>query len=151
MKRIAAAILLPLLLAACAMTQVGGVMHPTVSGSIVVRNPDGSELSWAPDRCASGDLAYFVGFDFQSTRDAGHLRAALEPIDGAVVRWTSAASGVQQSVVLRSADCARLDVEAQPTDWRVNEVREFAGHVDLQCTLPDGRRLEGRIAVDHCH
>jgi len=152
MKRIASAILLPLLLADCAMTQVGGVMRPTVSGSIVVRDPDGSQRSWAPDRCVSGDLAYFVGFDFLSTRDDGHLRAALEPIDNSpVVRWTSTASGVQQSVVLHSADCARLDVDAQPTDWRVDEVREFAGHVDLQCTLPDGKRLEGRIAVDHCH
>jgi hypothetical protein len=151
MKLAAVAALLPILLVGCAVTEVGGVMHPTLSGDIVVRGPDGSELHWKPDRCVSGDLAYFAGFDFLSTRDEGHLRAALDPIDGPVVRWTSATTGAPQSIVLRRIDCTRLDVEARLTDWRVNEVREFAGYVDLQCASPGGMRLEGRIAVDHCH
>lgn len=151
MKYTAATALLPLLLSACAMTEVGGVMHPTVSGSLTVRSPDGNEVRWTPDQCVSGDLAYFAGFDFLSTHDEGHLRAALDPIDGPVVRWTSVASGVQQSVVLHHADCTRLDVEARLTDWRVNDVREFAGYVDLQCASSDGARFEGHLAVDHCH
>ena len=151
MKYPAAAAWLPLLLSACAMTEVGGVMHPTVSGDVVVRGPDGSELHWAPDRCVSGDLAYFAGFDFLSTHDEGRLRAALDPIDGPVVRWTSETAGVEQSVVLHRTDCAQLDVDAKLTAWRVNEVREFTGYVDLQCTSPEGMQLEGRIAVDHCH
>ena len=150
MKRAVVA-LLPMLLAGCAMTEVGGVLHPTVSGSLSVRNPDGRELHWTPDRCISGDLAYFSGFDFLATADDSRLRAALDPIEGPVVRWTSTAAGVQQSAILRSADCARLDVEAKLTAWRVNEVREFAGYVDLECTSADGLHLAGRIAVDHCH
>jgi hypothetical protein len=143
-------VLLPLLLAGCAMTQVAGVMHPTVSGSIVLHRIDGSEVHWTPDRCSSGDNALFVGFDFLSTHDDGHLRVVLEPIEGPVVRWTSGA-GSQDRTVLHRADCARLDVEAQPTAWRVNDVREFAGHVDLQCDATDGTHFEGHIAVDHCH
>jgi hypothetical protein len=151
MTRTAPAGLLPMLLAGCAMTQVGAVMHPTISGSVTVRSTDGTEVSWAPDRCTSGDLAYFVGFDFLSTHDDSHLRAVLEPIDGPVVRWTSTASGAQHTTVLRSVDCETLQLDVQPTAWRVNEVREFAGHVDLRCTMPGGARLQGRIDVDHCH
>lgn len=150
MNRGAGAIL-PLLLAGCAMTQVADVMHPTISGSVVVRSADGVEVRWTPDRCRSGDYAYFVGFDLLSARDQGYLRAVLEPIDGPVVRWTSGADGAQHPIILRRADCNLLDVDARATAWRVNDVREFTGHVDLRCDSPDGTHLEGRITVDHCH
>ncbi|HET7062655.1 MAG TPA: hypothetical protein VFI49_00170 [Rudaea sp.] len=133
------------------MTQVASVMHPTMSGGIVLRRIDGTEQHWTPDRCSSGDIARFVGFDFLSTHDEGHLRVVLEPIDGPAVRWTYVAGSTQDRTVLRRADCARLDVDVQPTAWEVNDVREFAGYVDLQCDLPGGLHIEGRIAVDHCH
>lgn len=150
-RRSSASGFLPLLLAGCAMTQVGGVMHPAISGSMVLHRMDGTELRWTPDRCVSGDVALFAGFDFLSSHDDAQLRVVLEPIDGPAVRWTSGAAGAQERTVLRRADCARLDVDVQPTAWQVNDVREFAGHVDLQCTSADGTRFEGRIAVDHCH
>ncbi len=85
MRRSAPALVGPtmfLLLGACAVTQVGDVMHPSISGSLDIRAADGSQTRWTPDRCVSGDLAYFAGFDFLSSRDSGHLRAALDPIDG---------------------------------------------------------------------
>jgi len=141
-----------LLLGACAVTQVGDVMHPSISGSLDIRAADGSRTRWTPDRCVSGDLAYFAGFDFLSSQDSGHLRAALDPIDGPVARWTQGGAGPEQAtLILRRTDCATLDVDPQPTAWRVNDVREFAGHVSLSCTAPDGTRVEGRIDVDHCH
>jgi hypothetical protein len=149
MKRALAAAVL-LLLAACAMSHIGGVIRPTISGSIIVTGTTGAQR-WSPDRCVSGDLAYFAGFDFLSSHDGGHLRAALNPIDGPAVRWTSSAATGQRAVIARHEHCAVLDVDAQPTAWRVNEVREFAGHVELRCTLADGTRLEGRVNVDHCH
>ena len=150
MTRVLAAFL-ALLLAGCAMTQVGGVMHPTVSGGIVVRRTDATELHWTADRCLSGDVALFAGFDFLSTADDGQLRVVLDPIDGPVIRWTYGAAGMPERAVLHRADCARLDVDVHPTDWHVNDVRDFAGFVDLRCHSPDGLQLEGRIAVDHCH
>ncbi len=151
MKRVLAASVLATLIAACSVAQVGNVMHPTVSGGIVVRRADGTELHWTPDRCSSGDIALFVGFDFLSAHGEGHLRVVLEPIDGPAVRWTYGAGGMQDRTVLRRADCARLDVDVHATDWHVNDVRDFSGYVDLQCASPAGLRVEGRIAVDHCH
>jgi hypothetical protein len=141
-----------LLLGACAVTQVGSVMHPAISGSLDIRAADGSQMRWTPDRCVSGDLAYFAGFDFLSSRDTGHLRAALDPIDGPAAGWTQGSAGPgRAALILRRTDCATLDLDVQPTAWRVNDVREFAGHVSLSCTAPDGTRIEGRIDVDHCH
>ena len=140
--------LLSLALGACGVTQV---MHPTVSGSIVVTGSDGAQAQWAPDRCVSGDLAYFAGFDFLSTHDGGHLRAALHPIDGPAVRWSSGRAPVDAVLTVHRSDCSQLDLDVQPTAWWVNDVREFAGHVALRCTFADGRQIEGRIDVDHCH
>jgi len=140
-----------LLLGACAVTQVGSVMHPAISGSLDIRAADGSQIRWTPDRCVSGDLAYFVGFDFLSSRGSGHLRAALDPIDGPAARWTQGAGPERAALILRGTDCVTLDLDVQPTAWRVNDVREFAGHVSLSCAAPDGTRVEGRIEVDHCH
>ena len=150
MKRLALTSL-PLLLSACVLGQIGQIMHPTVSGSLIVHKADGNELRWTPDHCASGDLEYFVGFDFLSSKDAGQLRALLDPIAGSVIRWKSGAGESQRVEVLHRSDCIRLDLDVQPTAWRVNEVREFAGHIELQCTTADGSRIEGHIAVDHCH
>ena len=147
--RRAAPAALALLLSACAATQLGGVIHPTISGSLRIDRGAGVQ-EWSPDHCASGDLAYFAGFDFMSSRDAGQLRAAQSAIDGPVVRWNGG-DPAQPALVVRGADCATLDVEAKPTAWYVNEVREFAGHVELHCALADGTRIDGRIDVDHCH
>jgi hypothetical protein len=149
MKRAAVyATWLPLALGACGVTQV---MHPTISGSIVVTGADGTPAQWSPDRCVSGDLAYFAGFDFLSTRDSGHLRAALNPIDGPAVRWNPGSTPLDAAPTLRRGDCSLLDLDVQPTAWWVNDVREFAGHVALRCTFADGGKIEGRIDVDHCH
>lgn len=139
---------LSVLLAACAAAQLGGVIHPTVSGSIRI-DRGGSASEWSPDRCVSGDLAYFAGFDFQSSRDGAQLRAAQSAVDGPVVRWSDGST--QPAIIVRAADCAALEVDAHPTAWQVNDVREFAGHVELHCTLADSTRIDGRIDVDHCH
>lgn len=137
------------LLAGCATGQLAAVIHPTISGTIVVGS-GGAETRWRPDQCRSGDRAYFAGFDFASSSDGARLRVVLEPLDPPAAAWIPAAAPAT-SVVLRQSDCAILDVVAEPTAWRVNDVREFAGHVTLRCTAVDGTRFEGRIDVDHCH
>jgi len=141
----------PLLLGGCVVGQIPAVMHPTIEGGIVVRNGT-SETRWTPDGCRSGDRAYFAGFDFVSSRDGARLRAALSPIDGPAVAWMPASTGAAQPILtLRRSDCSVVDVVAEPTQWRVNDVREFTGHVTLHCSAADGTQFEGRIDVDHCH
>jgi hypothetical protein len=142
---------LPLLLSGCVLGQVRAVMNPTVSGGVLVHQVDGSDARWTPDRCVSGDLEYFLGFDFLSSKDAGQLRAFSDPITGPAIRWKFGGGESQHVQILHRSDCTKLDLDVRPTAWRVNEVREFAGHIELQCASADGSRIEGNIAVDHCH
>ena len=140
-----------LLLGGCAATQVLDVMHPTVTGSIELRIGSGPSLQWAADRCISGDLSYFMGFDFHSSQDAGLLRALVDPLEGAIIRWMPAPQSGLTPATLRAKDCTRLDLHVEPTAWHVNDVREYAGHLDLSCDAADGTHIEGHLAVDHCH
>jgi len=135
------------LLAGCALGQIGAVMHPTVAGRLDLRRADGSQSEWTPDRCASGDWNYFLGFDFSSAQDQSQLRAISEPAGDIVVRWTSP-QGVR---MFRAPDCSQLALDVRPTGWRVNEVREFAGHLELQCQAADGVSIAGTLTIDHCH
>ena len=137
-------------LSSCVLGDVASVTHPSISGLLKVTGRDGASASWTPDTCQSGAVEYFVGFDFLSST-TGQLRALVDPLAGPAVRWKPDASQPQRTVVFRSGDCSKLDIAVQPTGWRVNDVREFAGHVDLQCRSADGLSLEGRISVDHCH
>jgi hypothetical protein len=148
MSRLILLVPLSLLLSACLLGDVKTTMNPTVSGTLTVTQPDGVQSQWTPDRCASGAIEYFVGFDFVSSANSGQLRALLDPINGALVRWKIDAA---RTVVFRNDDCTKLDLDVQPTPWRVNDVREFAGHIDLQCRSSNGLRIEGKLSVDHCH
>ena len=140
-----------LLLTACAATQVLDVVHPTVTGSIELRSAGRQPMHWAADRCVSGDLAYFMGFDFHSSQDAALLRALVDPLEGAIVRWMPAHESGLAPFTLRAKDCTRLDLRVEPTQWHVNDVREYAGQIDLSCDAADGTHIEGHLAVDHCH
>ena len=136
------------LLHACTLGQIGAVVHPTVNGTLLVRGADGAQRQWTPEHCASGDLDYFLGLDFSSVPDGQRLRAIREPTGETLVLWTTPAS---TTATLRATDCAELRLDIQPTGWRVNEVREFAGALRLRCQLPDGGAIEGSVSVDHCH
>jgi hypothetical protein len=138
-------LLLPLLLSACALGQIGAVAHPTVSGGVEVKTGD-VMARWNPDRCVSGDRSYFLGFEFRSGTDSQALRAWREPGGETVALWTSD----RGSITLHASDCDRLELDVHPTGWRVNEVREFAGSTEMSCRLPQGT-LEARLSVDHCH
>lgn len=137
--------LLPLSLAACALGQIGAIAHPTVSGSVDVRTGD-VVARWSPDRYVSGDRGYFLGLEFHSSADSQSLRAWREPDGRAVVLWTSD----HGPMTLHASDCDRLELDVHPTGWRVNDVREFAGSVEMDCRLAQGA-LQARLSVDHCH
>ena len=138
-----------LLVSGCAAVPIAGGVDPAIRGDIVV-DRGGTATAWRPDQCRSGDRAYFAGFDFASSSDGSRLRTALNPVGPPTAVWTPAPAP-ERSIVLRPSDCSVLDIAVTPTAWRINDVRDFAGHVTLHCTAADGTRFEGRIDVDHCH
>lgn len=138
------ALVLAALLAGCG---AAAVVRPTLDGALSLRRTEGPMLRLAPDQCRSGDREYFYGADFASAAEGWRLRAVRQPLGEIVLQLDAA----DVQVTLGQAQCARLDLQIAPTGWQINEIRDFAVQLDLDCTLPHGGRLSGRLSADHCH
>ena len=125
-----------LLVSGCGST-VMDVVHPTVTGKLEVAGQ-----TIAPARCISGDRFYFYGADLVDESAGATLRVVIDPLDGPRVRLMTR----DRDVVYDRKSCSTLAANLQPTGWRVNEYRDFAGDVVLECG-----DVRGRVEWDHCH
>lgn len=137
------------------LREAGEVANPAVLGELTFRDPDGGTLVvWTPDSCISGEVEQFHGFDISSSREpAGsgiRLRAVLDPLDGPGLRITGLEGSPREGIVLRKADCRTLDLRLSHTGWRVNDVYDLSGSLDVSCAA-SGLELEGSVEVHHCH
>ncbi|MES1242740.1 MAG: hypothetical protein ABUT39_14080 [Acidobacteriota bacterium] len=143
-------VLAALALAGCSVIkETQQVLSPTVSGEIVIRFTSGELIVWTPAACQTGEIEQFFGFILGSDSPIA-LRAVLDPLDGPGVRITGVEGTPPHSFVLRPADCRVLDLRLQATDWRINEMRDLNGSLDVSCNLGD-LSVEGSVEVSHCH
>lgn len=128
------------------------VMRPTIAGEIIIRTtPAGTEpVTWTPAFCQTGEIEQFFGFVLGASDSPVVLRAVLDPLDGPGLRITGLEGAPPYGFVVRPADCRVLDLRLQPTRWRVNEMRDVNGSLDVSCNLGN-LSLEGSVEVSHCH
>ena len=142
--------ILALLLSGCGMSsalrEAKDVANPSVSGELSVRAPQGEPVVWKPDACLSGEYEQFFGFILRSNGSPVVLRAVLDPLDGPGLRIV----GLEDSMVFRPSTCERLELDVEPTGWRVNDFQDLNGRLDVRCATAEGR-VEGSIEVRHCH
>ena len=117
-------------------------------GEILVRGEKVGELLLRPEACLSGDRGSFRGVDLLAPPFV--LRVVAEPIEGLAVVLIDSESGERRGIFRRSA-CAVLRGDVQRTGWRVNDVADVSGFVEIECRLPSGEELLGSITFEHCH
>lgn len=125
--------------------------NPSVSGEIAFRATESDLLVWKPASCSTGEREQFFGFVLGDSGSPTVLRAVLDPLNGPGLRLTGLEGIPPQGLVVRQADCRRLDLSVQPTGWTVNDFRDVSGTLEVSCALQDGGSLEGHLAVSHCH
>jgi hypothetical protein len=151
-------LVLALLLSGCGMSaalrEAKDVASPSVTGELAVRAPQGESVAWRPDACLSGEHEQFFGFILVSKGLGSNgspvvLRAVVDPLDGPGLRIV----GLQgtDGLVVRPEMCERLDLVVEPTGWRVNDIQDLSGTLDVSCTTADGASVEGSVEVRHCH
>lgn len=140
-----------LLLGGCVVGEIKDLMHPTVSGEILVQQPSGQTQHLAPDTCYAGGREYYLGFDLESSKEDWRIRAVIDPIDGPVLRIRHGKAASAPAEIFRRAQCSTLSFNVESTGWRVNEILDLAGRLDVLCTSTDGAHVEGRLEVAHCH
>ena len=123
--------------------------NPSVAGELSLRAPQGEPVAWRPDACLSGEHEQFFGFILGSNGSPVVLRAVVDPLDGPGLRVVGLEEA--EGLVVRPALCERLDLVVEPTGWRVNDIQDLSGTLDVRCTTADGASVEGSVEVRHCH
>ena len=122
-------------------------LQPALEGEMALRWAGGEETALTPEICLSGDRANFRGVDLLAPPYV--LRVVAEPLEGlgaAVIDTES-----ERRLVFRSSSCAVLRGDVQRGGWRVNDIWDVSGYVEVDCRLTSGEELEGRISFAHCH
>jgi hypothetical protein len=134
---------------------VGALMHAGTatatpdSDAPASLSVDGRDYALAV--CHSGDRSYFLGVDLEDHAEQAALRVLVEPIDGPRLKVVLFDKESPKSIKLDRNSCRRLDVEVQPTGWRVNEVVDLSGSVDADCTSDSGIEVVAHAQFKHCH
>ena len=123
----------------------------TLQGSLTAEWPArGKQWTMTPDACESGERSGFFGVDMW-TQDGGdaHLRAILDPGDGAIVKLDL--PDVEHTLTLTpGGNCKLLELEVERQNSRTNNIAHVRGHLQLECTEP-GFTLQADITFADCH
>ena len=143
-------LLLAVALQGCSMARLESMTGTTqkASGEIIVPWGTDAEHPFVPQDCLSGDRANFRGVDLLSPTLI--VRVVAEPLEGISVAFIDPQTG-KRLAVLRPPDCSGLSGDVQRTGWRVNDVADVNGYVDIDCLSPSGEEIKGRIDFEHCH
>lgn len=133
---------------ACALKNFPGLPTTRVDGRLSLSGPTFGDQVLAPTDCTSGDRSYFLGVDLLAPGEAPVLRLVIDPMGEALVRVSDASGRLLR---LDRGDCSPLRARVEPTGWRVNEVRDFGGELELACETEAGDRLAGSVSFVHCH
>lgn len=144
---------LPLVLAAamlqgCALHELGAVMSPSVTGGLVLATADGETRELRPESCVSGDHFHFLGADLVDPSGVV-VRAVLDPLRGPGLRLAFAEG--RAPLLLDADSCPGLRLDVSDSGWRVNDFRAVVGELELDCAIPGGGRIHGRLAFRQCH
>lgn len=143
-------LVLLLLLSGCSIVQEATeVSRSAIEGELSIQVPGGGEepVVWRPNVCMAGENEQFFGFILGVEGSGIVVRAVVDPLDGAGLRlvWPNG------TMVFREHACERLALEVAPTGWRVNDIQDVSGRLEVRCSGPDGASVEGSLEVRHCH
>ena len=133
----------------CALHDMGEVLSPAVTGSLVLDAGDGATRELRFETCVSGDHFHFLGADLFDGHGAS-IRAVLDPLRGPALRLRFTQDADEAPLLLDSQSCPGLRLEVTDSGWRVNEFRAVVGELELDCAAPGGGRIHGRLAFRQC-
>jgi hypothetical protein len=144
-----------LLLAASGCFSAGPLRRdePEVTGALALAGPTFGERALVPVSCASGEPQVFLGADFaeaEGSQGALVARLVVDPLTGPALRIAAAAAPFAPAIVVRKADCAVFHFSLARTGWRINDYGVYTVSLELDCALPAGDRIAGRLLAPTC-
>lgn len=127
-----------------------GCASTSLRGSFVTEGSVLGQKTFQPTSCYSGDREYFFGVDLTSKADPMQIRILQDPVKGTFVKVITGAESVGSEILFDGSSCKVLHGNLQQTKWRVNEIRDMSGQLELDCDA-SGERIRGNIVFHHCH
>lgn len=137
------------LLTGCSTTAVGN-MQPEPTGSLTLAGPTFGDVSLTPTTCRSGQHEVFLGADFSSPDSKVVARLVVDPLAGPGVRIFDSEARFDRALVLKREDCASFHFALNTGAWRLNDIDVIGVTIDVDCTLPNGDKVQGKISAPSC-
>lgn len=141
------------MLAACA-TSVPGTIgdHATGAplGSLNLSSPALGERTLLPTVCRAGERELFLGFDLLDEKAGVVTRLIVDPATGPVVRVFSASAPFDKTVLFPRPECRTFHFSIESTGWRINRIDQLDVSLDLDCRLPSGSSIVGKVSAPGC-
>jgi hypothetical protein len=115
------------------------------------------DFTFTPTHCRSGQHESFFGvYLLGKDGDAGGLKVVIDPRDGGavMVEVPGSCRGADNDdctvVPLEQDACATFDLDIEPTNTYVNDIRLLDGRLRLACTLPEGGSARADVRFSSC-
>jgi hypothetical protein len=126
---------------------------PAVTGSLALAGPLFGAREVAPVACHSGERQIFLGADFveaEERADALTARLVVDPLSGPAVRIAASAAPFGPALLVHRANCAVFHFSLAQAGWRLNDYWVYTVSLELDCALPSGDGVAGKLLAPTC-
>lgn len=139
-----------LLAAGCVTGTGGGLLDPDLEGSLTLSGPTFGDVTLTPKVCSSGQHEVFLGADFKSPDSKLVARLVVDPLNGPGVRIFDLEARFERALVFRDEDCAEFHFSLDGNNWQLNDIDVLVVTLELDCALPGGDSVRGKLSADGC-
>ena len=120
-------------------------------GALRANGPSlGGAWSFEPGTCISGERHQYHGVELGNRENPKQIvRVVDDAIRGPSISVNEPASA--KGWRFEPQECKSLLVKIRSTNTTVNRVRVLDGHIDADCTLPDGTTFSGEVTFAGCY
>jgi len=140
------------LLSVVMMAGVGGIVvycvgmfSQKIEGQFEAKGAQLGDWVIAPDGCDSGQRNGFSGVDLFGGGLRFRLAETVANGPALIIQ-----RGDKRLALLSKKDCKTFDRSVRKTNTTVNDVRLLDGHLELDCQLPMGGTLRGKVTFENC-
>ena len=144
-------LLLAPLLGGCLSTLgVGPNAGPQVVGHLELSGPTFGDVKLEPTMCATGEREVFLGADFTDSNALLVARLVVDPLHGPGARIFHIADRFGKALVLKREDCTSFHFTLGRTGWQVDDIYIVTTSLELDCQLPNGDKIQGKLESERC-
>jgi len=126
-------------------------------GQFMAEGPPVGDFTVVPKKCRSGQRMNFFGAVLLGEGpDDGAVVAIIDPVRGKLVKVEVPGSckppdrEVCREVLIEPAHCPKFDVSVTRTSTTVNDIRLLDGHINIECSYPEGGVVKADLKFENC-